>query len=368
MDFDRQQTTFQSHSQWYIWRLGLDLAPLSELSPQDPAPKARLALHRFFSGLLEDLYTHPQAYALPETPYEAYLEPRQRLEIDKVKSERIRQARLKARVAIDTGILDFLYQLGQAGTLEGAALHLDRPAFDALAAEKVKKTHNKNFLAGLEHAGLHFTGEDVTVITCPGNPEMVTGLSCLAKACANVPEIGFYFFRRCDFGACSGKRLPALEDALRLASGQHREAILQIDALLAQRKFKRQILVADAGGGYRLRYNKKNDQVVYWCRLMSWSAGDFNHNLRWKFESDLTPRLFARLDEIRPGLAQRVFSGIKRCEHDYENCIARVVIEHRGVTAECCSEDAWNDIGESAADFENLQWVLSTLDDLLATH
>ena len=98
---------------------------------------------------------------------------------------------------------------------------------------------------------------------------------------------------------------------------------------------------------------------------MSWFSPSFHHSLRWPFASAVTPALFTRLDELTPGLADRIFEGIKKCEHDYEPCKARVIIERRGLSQECCSEVAWDTIGDTPADYEDLRLVLSILDELI---
>jgi hypothetical protein len=194
---------------------------------------------------------------------------------------------------------------------------------------------------------------------------MLPALRAFTKTCAGIKDNGAYFFRRCDLGVFNGKRQPTLEDALRLAPPELHDDLRMNDALLIERNYKREILVGDANAGYRFRYNKKKDRVVYWVRLMSWFSPPFHHNLRWDYKSDLTGRLFARLDEVRPGLADRIFEGIKRCEDDYENCMARVVIERCGQSVDCCSEAAWDAIGESPGEMEYLRLVLQALDEFV---
>jgi hypothetical protein len=366
MTFQLGQTFFQTMSQWHVWRLGLDFVEVPAELPQEVNQTALMDLHRFFVDLLADLYAYPQEYGLPNDPYEAYTEPRERLSINKEKVEWMRAARLKARVAIETGIFDFLYQVGQVGEIDEQNLCVDRILFDRLIAEKMKKTRNKKFPRGLERTGLVFTIDDMVNVSNTKYPDMMAGMSSFAKECAKIQELGFYFFRRGDFGVFSQKNQPAFEDALHLAPAELGNELLKTDALLTERKFKREIFVADAGGGYRFRYSKKSDKIVYWVRLMSWFSPEFHHNLRWKFDSDLTPGLFHRLDESKLGLADRIFEGIKKCEHDYEGCIARVVIQRGGMTQECCSEVAWDTIGETSSDFEDLHLVLSLLDEMVS--
>jgi hypothetical protein len=288
-----------------------------------------------------------------------------RLQVDQAKRERVMAATLKTRKAIETGILDFLYQVGQAGVVSGGEIRLDPAFYEKLVAEKAKQGGIKGFGNGFERVGLSFsTGQQINV-TNSQYKGMLAALSAFAKTCAGIKDNGAYFFRRCDLGVLEGKRQPTLDDAMRLARPELHEDILNNDTLLLERKYKREIMVGDANAGYRFRYNKKKDRVVYWVRLMSWNSPPFDHNLRWDFKSDLTLRLFTRLDEVRPGLADRIFEGIKRCEYDYENCMARVVLERSGQSVDCCSEAAWDAIGESPGDMEDLRLVFQALGEFI---
>jgi hypothetical protein len=372
MEFRLNTTSFQSASQWHAWRLGLDLAEYLEITPPGISPgqaaefqAQQRALHRYFKNLLTDLFVNPQAYGLPDQPFEPFIESRLRLQEDKVRKERIMAARLKVRKALETGILDFLYQIGQAGDPGGGDLWLDGAFYQQILAEKSKKGGIKEIGKGFDRLGLTFRGEERVIVSNPQYPGMLQALSTFVQACAANKDFGSFFFRRCDLGVFGGKRQPDLEDALRLVTQGLRDEIRKTDSLLAEKKFKREILIGDANAGYRLRYNKKNDRIVYWCRFMSWFSPPFHHNLRWNYKSDMTQRLFTRLDEVKPGLADRIFEGIKRCEYDYENCIARVVLEHRGQSVDCCSEAAWDTIGETPGEMDDLRFVLGVLDDLL---
>ncbi len=372
MIFQLQHEPFQSISQWYAWRLGLDLTESSEplimgqlQSKAEEATFGPLPLRQFFMDFLADLYTHPQAYALPGEPYEAFTENRIRSKVDNEKQDRIRAIRLKTRKAFEDGLFDFLYQVGQVSELDGQVLKVSRLAFDQLMNEKVKKTKNKAFLQGFERMGFSFgIGNEDVDIHQEKHPGMLAALSMFAKTCSTIKEYGFYFFRRCDFGIFAQKRLPEFEDAMRLVSDPQKDEVYKTDAFLREHNFKREIFVADASAGYRLRYNKKSDRVVYWCRFMSWFSPDLHHNLRWDFDSDQTPGLFSWLGETNPILAERIFDGIKKCEHCYANCMARVTIVQDGRQQECCSEAGWDTIGESPSDFEHLRLVIGMLDDL----
>lgn len=385
MFFDEQQNQFDSLGQWFAWRVGLDLAEFCEAVPPELAAaqaelrRGETALHRFFQDLLSDLYKHPKAYGVPEIPYEITLPG------DQAREDRLREGRLKVRRVIETGLLDYLYQLGRLGQLDGAAkgpaangpaakgpaaeapaLQFSRFFYDQLVAEKKKKVKTITFLQPLEGLGLATTiDKERVVVSNQRYPGMMAALGAFSRECARIKDLDFFFFRRCDFAVFTQKRLPAFEDALRLAPGALRSEILKMDMLLCERKFKREILVANADGGYRFRYSKKSDAIVYWCRIRSWSSQDLSHSLRWDF-AGLSPALFARLDACKPRLAEQVFAGIKTCTHCYGNCMARVNVEYQSTIKEGCKEAGWEAIGESPASFENLRTVVCLLDDLVS--
>ena len=132
-------------------------------------------------------------------------------------------------------------------------------------------------------------------------------------------------------------------------------------------RFKREIFVDGGDMTYRLRYSKKSDQVVYWCRIQETFHADLGHYLRWKLDSDLTPRLFNRLEDIVPGLADQVFQGLKPCAYCFAgNCQDRVLIERGGVAKEVCKGEGWNHIGYTRAHYETLWTVLAALNELVS--
>jgi len=367
MDLQHQYGQVSNMGQWHVWRLGLDMAEFQEeIPPQLPENmleelhSAQLSLYRFFQDMLADLYSQPNLYGIPEDRCEALSTG------DKNQEDRIREARLKVRKAIEVGILDFIYRLGQAGDVYGHVLKVPRSFYDQLAAEKIKKTKNKAFIKVIERLGFAFTMGDEVVVSNDKYPFMIMALSNFARECSKIKDYDFYFFRRCDFGVFAQKHLPAFEDVLRLVPEGMRNDVLETDALLRDRTFKREIFVSDAGSGYRLCYKKKNDTIVYWSRLMNSYFSDLNHNLRWEFDTDLTTRLFLKLDGCKPNLSGKVFKGIKKCTHCYEPCMARVSIECSDQKKECCKEAGWDAIGDYPVDFSDLRTVLVVLGDLVS--
>jgi len=185
-----------------------------------------------------------------------------------------------------------------------------------------------------------------------------------AKTCAEIPDYGFYFFRRCDFSVFDQKRLPVFEDGFVLIPEQLGQDIQKTDDLLSKFRYKRELFVGDGTAGYRVRYQKSAGKITYWSRIRVWSSIEHSHNLRWDFDGDLTDRLFKHLTSIQSGLPDEIFKGIKQCAHCYEICGARKKLSFRGQVYEVCQDDGWETIGETHSDFENLHLVLIGLNEL----
>jgi hypothetical protein len=131
-------------------------------------------------------------------------------------------------------------------------------------------------------------------------------------------------------------------------------------------KFKREIFLDGGDMTYRVRYSRKGDQIIYWLRILETFHPDLGHFLRWRFDSDIHQRLFQKLDQTNPELADEIFIGLAPCAHCYGgNCMARVRLEWKGNTKEACREVGWNKIGFEQANYENLWIVLNTLIQLV---
>jgi hypothetical protein len=357
MDFPLSQKQFQSLGQWQAWRLGIDLAEFAESGTLEQR-MGQADLHAFFRCLYTALYEHPEAFGAPEKPYEGYRER------SKEEEEEHHARNLALRKVIEDGMLEFLYQVGQAGEIDGQKLRLSSVDYDRLLKEKIKKAKTDKFLKGLEEAGLSLIKEkDGEVITSSPYSNLPAALGRFAKACGQNKEFGYTFFRRCDFGVFSGKEKPGIEDALRLVEPETWNEIIQTDTMLRERKYKQAFFTGHVQSGYRLRYSKKGDKIVYWLRVRNWSDLALDHSLRWPLETDLTQRLFAALDATQPGLSEQVFSGIRKCQHCYEPCLARKIVEYVGEKYECCGEACWNQIGTSPTDYEILWSVIEAIEN-----
>ena len=360
------QKSFDTFGSWLLTRLRADLAP-EQKTPASP-------LYPFFTGLYEDMLANPAGYFIPEEPFVPFIARVTLTAEETAQHEALKAARMRVRKVV-FAYLEFLFKLGQAGSAVGAPNGVDllvsRAEFEKLAAEGMKKARSRQFLAALERNGLSFSpGEnspdDPVVITNSLYPGMPAALGPFSQACAPVKDFDFYLFRRCDLSVFEGKRTPDFADALRFAPQPFQGEVAETDERLQQLKFKREIFVDGGDAGYRVRYNKKGDLVVYWCRIQETFQPDLHHYLRWKLDSDLTPRLFDCLDETAPGLADIVFEGVKQCAHCYDgNCMDRTHIERGGVVREVCKGSGWNHIGYSRLDYERLWTVLVAFNNLV---
>jgi hypothetical protein len=351
------QESFDTFGRWMLSRLRADLA----LNPESQA----LPLVRFFHGLYEDMLANPGAYFIPDEPFVTFFARATLTPEEAAQHEALKAARMRVRKGI-FAYLEFLFNLGKASAPCGDDCQVPRAAFEKLAAEAVKKAKTRRFLSVLERSGLAFSAGDPLVVSSGAFPGLPAELARFSQACAQVKEFDFYLFRRCDLAIFSGKTGPAFADALHLVPQPFQKEVAETDERLMQMRFKREIFIDSGDMTYRVRYSKKGDQLVYWVRVLETFNTDLDHYLRWKLGSDVTPRLFGHLDTHHPGLADRVFEGLKTCRRCYgDNCMDRVLIERNGVVKEACKGSGWNHIGFDRADYENLWTVLAALGNLV---
>lgn len=367
-----QPVQLSTVGQWHTLQLILDVADFLPVLPpglseseQDAFLQGEKAFYQFFHDLLADVFANQAEYGVPKASFVEYYETPETA--DQALQDRIREQRLKVRKVIDLGVLEFIYQVGQLGEVDAGTLKLTRPPYDQLLAAIQKKAKTTAFIRRFETLGLAVTPGNEVLLRNDRYPGMIQCLSTFAKACARIKEDGLFYFRRCDFGVFAGKALPAFEDALHMAPETLRAGVQKTDDLLRELKYKREIIIAAGGGaGYRIRYTRKGDKVVYWCRVRNWFSPPVHHNLRWPFEGSITPRLFARLEEQAPGLSDQIFVRIKKCTHCYgEVCVARANLEYAGELHEVCKEGGWEYIGIDPVDYANLWLVLRQVDGLL---
>ena len=348
-----QQQAFDTFGQWMLTRLRADLAPCRDTPPPP--------IQRFFAALYEDMLANPGAYGIPREPFVTFFARVTLTPEEDAQHEALKATRMRVRKVV-MAYLEFLFNLGQTGAPAGDQLELSRAEFEKLAAETAKKAKTRHFLPALERSGLQFSAGDPVVVSNPFYPGMPAALGAFSQACARVKAFDFYLFRRCDLAVFDGKTAPDFAAALRLVPPPFQAAVAETDERLRQLRFKREIFIDGGDMTYRLRYSLKGETAVYWCRVQETFHADLGHYLRWKLDSDLTPRLFARLDACQPGLAGRVFAGLKPCAHCYgKDCMDRVLVQHGGAVKEACKGSGWNQIGYTRADYEDLWTVLEAV-------
>lgn len=356
-----QQESFDTFGRWLVTRLRADLANSHGASASP--------LRHFFANLYEDMLADPGAYFIPSEPFFTFFASGSLTPEESIQHEVLKAARMRVRKII-LAYLEFLLSVGQASVLidlpNGRNIQLPREVFEKLAANTAKKVKSPHFMTALERSGLSFSVGDPVLVSNSAYPDMPSALATFSQACSGVKDFDFYLFRRCDLAVFEGKTKPDFSDALNLVPQPFRDKVAETDQRLGQMHFKREIFLDSGDLTYRLRYSKKGDLVVYWCRILEAFQADLDHYLRWKLDSDLTRRLFNRLDEISPGLDNLVFTGLKACAHCYPNCLDRVQVEWKGKVREVCKGSGWNNIGFSRSDYEKLWTVLGAINELTA--
>jgi hypothetical protein len=352
-----QQEPFDTFTRWMVTRLRRDMAadPQASSSP----------LYRFFTFIYDDMLANPEAYNIPHEPFVTFIARVNLTPKEITQHEVLKASRMRVRKVV-FAYLEFLYSLGQVSLPNEEGIQLPSATFEILVADGIKKAKTRHFLIPLERSGFSFLQGDPVLVSNSIFPGMLAALIDFNLNCARVKDFGFHLFRRCDLAVLDGKSAPDLTDALQLTPQPFQSDTAETDVRLRQLRFKREIFV-DADMSYRLRYSKKGNQIVYWCRIQEAFHADLHHYLRWKLESNLTPRLFSRLEEIKPGLADCVFEGLKSCAHCYgENCLARAKVAWDGKVKDACNEYGWNNIGYTRRDYENLWTVVGALIELAA--
>jgi hypothetical protein len=353
-----QQQCYDTFARMLLTRQYADMAPCAK----HPAPP----LYGFFTSLYEDMLTKTDEYHIPSDPFVSFIARVSLTPEETAQHEELKTTLLRVRNPM-IAYFEFLRDLGLAGEPSGSDLRLLRTEFNRLVGECTKKTKNRRFLTTLERTGLSFSDGDPVVISNNLYPVMPAELAIFSHACARLKDYQFYFFRRCDLAVLDGKTTPDIEAVLQVVPQPFQSEVAETDRRLMQMRFKREIFVANVGSTYFLRYNKKNNQVVYWVRIFENWQPDLHHNLYWKFKTDLTPSLLNRLEETAPGLGVQVFERLKACIRCYpvDYCMDRTPIEWNGREKVVCKNTGWNKIGYEHDNYEKLWAVLSTFNELV---
>jgi hypothetical protein len=326
---------------------------LADMAQPVQSPPARL-----LADLYADMQVCPAAYGLPEEPFVPFVARVELTEAESARHEALKAARLKARHAV-VAYIQFLFDLAQLAEPAGSDLRLPRAEFERLAAGAARKAKCKGFLAALARCGLAFAPGDPAVVTYRGDPQLLPALAALGRACAGVKDNALFLFRRADPGVFSGKAGPAIDDALALVPPAYQASAAQTDRRLLALRFKREVWVDDGDVSYSLRYTRKGGLATYIVRIREQFQPELVHHFRWMFETDLTPRLLARLETDCPGLGSELFGALKPCRQCYgAPCMDTRQIEWAGQAKTVCGNTGWKAIGFAPADYQRLWAVL----------
>lgn len=362
----RGQTDFDTYAQWLVWRLWIDMAKLDVILPQEDQnstwieclPEAEIQLHNFLSELYRDMYQHPKKYYIPEENYEGFVSA------SNIEQETVRHAILQVKKAVVTCILDFLYEVGRNSEINETGLWMAGETYRKLLQEKQKKCKSNSFLTLLEEMGFIIADEERIHISHNEYPLMLTSLSLFSKECARNKEYGFYFFCKCDFQVFAQKTKPSFEDAMKLVPEAYQSNVITLDEFLIQQKFKREVLISEAWSGYRIRY-RRNSQMVVWCRVRNTFYPDLLLQLRWKMDQYITSQLLQRLEDREPGFAVKTLEGIHSCEGCRELCSARSELVWNGRTWIVCSENGWTSSHSLSVDsFTQMKLLITTFNEV----
>lgn len=366
MIFDIDQSNFASTGQWLVWRLGLDMAvpgvtTIGTVPDSASSERAERDLYGFIRDLYADVYASPDAYGVPNFPFYPAL-----IKETVGDTEVFRKAVLSVRRILCDGIIDFLLQLGLMGHVDGREMTVERAEYERLLEAKQKKCKSLVFLRALdERLGLHPECTEQVTFKNIKYPAMFQGLSLLGKACASDKKYGEYIFRRCDFRGIAPGYAPELGDALQIIPGPGRADIQAADALLASRGFKREIMVAEVSDGYRIRYSRRADRIVYWLRLRQMCRPTVYHHVRWELGQS-TENLMPIMEAKLPGSARAIIDGLCLCAHCRQTCGSRRTVRWNNLTIQACSEVGW--IGSPDHDgFGMAGELLAALDDLVSS-
>jgi hypothetical protein len=189
--------------------------------------QSQRALHDFFQAFYERAYQQPEIFGLPVAEDVSLGE-----NVDQKIRQAVSRKLKKPQDAIGYGA-DFLYLLGQKGTLAGQTLQLGNDVYATFFTKQPRV--KKAFLKGMEAVGLSISELDSGIeIRNTHYPDMMLALQALAEACGRHADeqAGKFHFARCDFNALDPQYQPVVADFLRMYSPAEYEHALEIHNLL----------------------------------------------------------------------------------------------------------------------------------------
>lgn len=228
------QKAFENVSQRVVNSYQRALAEFTPVMPEhlaqsghDAMSASQKTLHDFFQAFYERVYQQPEIFGLPVAE-DVSLGENVDQKTRQAKSRKIK----KPLEAIEYG-LDFLFLLGQQGTLAGQTVQLEHDAYAAFLTKQPRV--KKAFLKGMEAVGLSIseTANGIEVQNIRYS-EMMPALQVLAQACAqNADEyVRKFHFARCDFKALDPQYQLSVLDFLRMYSSSEYQHAVEIHTML----------------------------------------------------------------------------------------------------------------------------------------
>jgi hypothetical protein len=231
-----EQTVFENISQRVAFSYQRQLPEFAPVTSEHLPPSeqhdvhdSQQDLHRFFYAFYRCAYDHPGSFGLPLTK-DVYVEEGDGKETKRDVAVKIKKPRTKMAYGVD-----FLYFVGQQGSLQDCHLRLDRKDYDSFFAKSPRV--KRRIIKGMGKVGLTASErEDAVMIGNTHYPHMMPALTTLADACRQRSDkrMGTLLFARCDFRALDRDYQPDALDMLRtaVASSEFEHIIALHHALL----------------------------------------------------------------------------------------------------------------------------------------
>jgi hypothetical protein len=256
---NEKHTTFENTSQRVVFSYLRQLSDCAPVLPQGLSSSeqhdmqaSQQELYDFFHAFYRCAYERPEVFGLSVTE-DVHMENGDYKEYKQDVTRKIKKPRTKMAYGID-----FLYLVGQHGTLVDRCLRLKNEDF---ASFFVKSSRVKRrFLKGMEEVGLTLSeGDEAVTVGNASYPNMMLALQALAKACGQNADdrMSRFLFARCDFRALESDYRPDVLDMLRTAmSPAEHEHAVQLHHALAEMAY---VPTLEVGGvfNWRIQYQGK---------------------------------------------------------------------------------------------------------------
>ncbi|QUI21849.1 hypothetical protein HZI73_05845 [Vallitalea pronyensis] len=358
MIFDKKQDTFNTFAEWYVWGMGTFMSPLYKVVPKalvegdvENFLEAEEDFYHFLKNMFQDMYKQPEKYNLPLEPF--------------IRHDQFSKKRLNVRRVARNGILDFLFQIGQVGILDGERFMISQGVWYELLLHKNKIIKSKDgFLSIIEQLGFYVEEGQEVIINHTKYPKMLWALCYFSKACAKDKKNSLRHFCRCDFRLFENHPL-GFEDVLELLPESLGDEVIHTDRILTTLKYRRKIEYYD-DHGYRIAYSNKAG-VVFYCHVHSYKTKNYHHYMRWVLNTSQTTSLFQQLiEDNQEEIVNYICHHLHRCDPNCnpgygasspESCMARIKVNWDNQLLYTCKDKGCN-IGSGPTDFKYLRILL----------